>query len=295
MIRERHGGVLDFNAVKSDRPIAVAIPLAHEAGQRLTDPFFSEMITHLADEITRRGYAMFLRTALPPLGDWLGRLIKEQAPAAVIVIGQSTVDITLDAVASFYHPMVVWGGDLGSSYCTVGTDNVAGAVLAVEHLLSIGRRRIIFLGDPIAPEVRLRLEGYHTALERAGIAALEHIPTHLMEESAEETMRAVLSAHGRFDAIFAASDVIAIGAARAVLAAGMRVPEDVAIVGFDDIARAVHATPQITTVRQNLAQGAHLLVELACRRGDGEDTPSTFMVPELIVRESTVGSRPPGL
>jgi len=175
----------------------------------------------------------------------------------------------------------------------VGTDNVAGAVLAVEHLLSIGRRRIVFLGDPVAPEVRLRFEGYRAALERAGVAALEHIPAHLTEQSGDGVMRALLSIRGRFNAVFAASDVIALSAARGLMAAGMRVPEDVAIVGFDDIPMAASATPPITTVRQDVAQGASLLVDLACRRSAGEDTSSTFMVPQLIVRESTAGSRPP--
>jgi DNA-binding LacI/PurR family transcriptional regulator len=98
-----------------------------------------------------------------------------------------------------------------------------------------------------------------------------------------------------FDAVVAASDVIAMSAIRAITAAGLRVPDDVAVVGFDDISMASHANPPLTTVRQDLRTGARLLVELLFRRIDGEDTPSATMPAELIVRQSSVAvSTAPG-
>lgn len=89
--------------------ISVVIPLGHEAGQALTDPFFMEMIGYLADEITQRGYGMFLQKILPPMDDWLLRLIASQRTDGIIIIGQSTEHKAIEAAASNYQPLVVWG------------------------------------------------------------------------------------------------------------------------------------------------------------------------------------------
>jgi len=87
--------------------------------------------------------------------------------------------------------------------------------------------------------------------------------------------------------VFGATDVIALSAVRAITAAGMSVPRDVAVVGYDDIAFAAHGNPPLTTVRQDLQRGAHILIDLLFRRMAGEDTPSATMPAELVVREST--------
>jgi len=92
-----------------------------------------------------------------------------------------------------------------------------------------------------------------------------------------------------FDAVFASTDLIAISAIRAIRAAGLRVPEDVAVVGFDDIAVAAHTSPALTTVRQALAEGARPMVDLMVRRIGGEDTVSVTLPAELVIRETCGG------
>ena len=274
--------------------ITVVIPLGHEAGQPLTDPFFVEMLGYLADEITRRGYGVYLQKIVPPMDDWLPRLIAAHRSDGVIIIGQSTEHELIADVAAGYAPLVVWGGHAEApAYCTVGTDNVAGARLAVEHLIRLGRRRIVFCGDTAPPEIRLRHEGYQLALKsaRGGPEPLPVVPAHLTPDAAYEAMRAFLGARPRFDAVFAASDVIAISAIRALTAAGLRVPHDVAVVGYDDITLARHTNPTLTTVRQDLKRGAEAMVDLMVRRIGGEDAPSATMPAELIVRESCGGLR----
>jgi len=271
--------------------LSVAIPLGHEAGQALTDPFFVEMLGHLADEITQRGYGMFLQKILPPMDDWLQNLIASKRADGILVIGQSTEHAALQAAAANYRPLVVWGGHLErQAYCSVGTDNRGGGRVVVEHLLRTGRRRILFLGNPAIPEIRLRYEGYRDALAHgpAGTAPEAIVPAHLTADAAYEAMRAHLDAGKQFDAVFGATDIIALSAIRAITAAGRRVPHDVAVVGFDDIAMAAHFNPSLTTMRQDLARGARTLVDLLLRRLDGEDTPSATMPAELIVRESSV-------
>jgi DNA-binding LacI/PurR family transcriptional regulator len=291
LARER-GYVVNSTArnlrLQRTQAISVAIPLGHETSQPLTDPFFTEMLGHLADCITQRGYGMFLQKVLPPMDDWLRRLIASHKSDGIIVIGQSTEHAALEDVAAEYRPLVVWGGRLSQqSYCTVGTDNVAGAMAAVQHLIARGRRRIIFLGDPAVPEIGLRYQGFQLAHERAAQGGSRHVSAHLTAATAYEAMRAYIRSGEKFDAVFGATDVIALSAVRAVIGAGLSVPGDVAVVGYDDIAMAAHANPPLSTVRQDVQRGASLLVDALFRRMDGEDTPSATMPAELIVRESS--------
>lgn len=296
-LAERHGYVVNRAArsLRTSRTdtLTVAIPLAHERGQALTDPFFTAMLGQLADEITRRGLALHLEKFLPPMHDWLAKLIAARRSDGIIVIGQSTEHAALEQAAARYAPLVVWGGHLPKQrYCVVGTDNVGGGRMATEHLVKCGRRRIVFLGDPSIPEIRLRCDGYKLALERAarGHAPPRVIKAHMTPEAAHTAMRRFIDSRSEFDAVFAATDVIAISSMRALAASGYSVPGDVAVVGYDDIAMAAHVHPSLTTVRQDLARGASLLVDLLLRRIAGEATESVLLPAELVVRESSGGA-----
>jgi len=293
LARER-GYVVNSNAsnLRSRRTqtLSVVIPLRHETGQALSDPFFISMLGYLADEITQRGYGMFLKKVLPPMKNWLPLLIESQRADGIIVIGQSTEHAAIEAAAKVYRPLVVWGGHLQhQSYCTVGSDNVGGARAAVEHLIQAGRKRIAFMGDSKIPEMRLRHDGYRLALEQASRSAAEalQVPSHMTADAAYEAMRAYIRNGARFDAVFAASDVMAISAIRAIIASGLSVPKDVAVVGFDDISMAAYSNPPLSTVRQDLQHGAKVLVDLVLRRIEGEDAPSATMPAELVIRESS--------
>jgi DNA-binding LacI/PurR family transcriptional regulator len=296
-LAEKHGYVVNASArnlrTRRTQTLSVVIPLAHERGQSLTDPFFTDILGHLADEITRRGYGMYLQRLLPPMDDWLPKLIASHRADGIIVIGQSTEHAALQLAAQTYAPLVVWGGHLkNQSYCVVGTDNLNGARTATEHLLASGRRRIVFVGDPSIPEIRLRCDGYKAALKKApGSSAARILKAHMTPEAAYESMRKFIGEGQQFDAVFAATDVIAISSMRAIAASGLSIPGDVAVVGFDDIAMAAHVHPSLTTVRQDLARGSKLLVDLVLRRLAGEETPSTVMPGDLIVRESSASAK----
>jgi DNA-binding LacI/PurR family transcriptional regulator len=269
--------------------LSVVIPLAHEREQVLTDPFFANMLSHLADAITRRGYGMHLQKVLPPMQGWLQRIIAERRSDGIIVIGQSTEHETLQQAARTATPFVVWGGQLPKQrYCAVGTDNVQGGRLATQHLLAQGRRRILFLGDPAIPEIRLRCDGYEQALAQgpAGTAAPTIVKAHMTPDAASTAMQAWLKTGKPFDAVFAATDLIAISALRVLAASGLRVPDAVAVVGFDGLEMGAHVHPTLTTVQQDLAQGAELLVDLLLKRIAGIEVNSVTMPGTLIVRES---------
>jgi DNA-binding LacI/PurR family transcriptional regulator len=275
--------------LKKTRTIGVVIPLGHEVGQLISDPFFIELLGRLADEITARDYNVLLTKVARPAPGWQDRLIQSQKADGLIVIGQSDQHEALNAVARTYLPLVVWGAHLPSQlYCSVGSDNIGGARLAVEHLVQKGRRRIAFLGVPSLPEVGLRYDGYRRALAAAGIAEDPALlaPAHFTVDTAYDTVRGLIDSKVPFDAIFAVSDVIAIAAIKALNAAGLRVPDDVAVVGFDDITIAAYVNPPLTSVRQDLARGAKVMIDLLFRRMEGENTPSATMPAELVVRKS---------
>lgn len=275
--------------LKKTRTIGIVIPLGHESGQLISDPFFIELFGRLADEITARDYTVLLSKVARPEPGWQDRLIQSQRADGLLVIGQSDQHEALNNAARTRFPLVVWGARApGQLYCTVGSDNLAGGRLATEHLLRQGRRRIAFLGVGDLPEVALRRQGYLQALTAAGIAEDPQLmaAAHFTVDTAYETVRGLIDSGVGFDAVFAVSDVIAVAAMKALQAAGLRVPEDVAVVGFDDVAIAAYANPPLTTVRQDLGRGARLMVDLLFRRMEGEEAPPATMAPELVVRKS---------
>lgn len=296
-LAQTHGYVVNQSArslrLRKTDTIGVIIPLAHEAGQLISDPFLLEMVGRLADEITRRNYSVLLNKVIVTETGWLERIIQSHRADGLLLIGQSNQHDTLDAVAETYRPMVVWGAQLpGQRYCVVGSDNVEGGRLAVDHLAHGGRKRIAFFGPVDAPEAVQRLEGYRNGLAKAGLAfdpALVVSTPYTLEEAqcviADHLTRGVA-----VDAVFAFSDVIALAAIGALTEAGQAVPNDVAVVGFDDIVLARHSAPPLTTVRQDLAFGARAMVDLLFRRMVGEDAQSVLAPVELVVRGSSASA-----
>lgn len=185
--------------------------------------------------------------------------------------------------------MAVWGSKIeGQSYISVGSDNFQGGALATEHLIASGRRRIAFLGDDQLPEVAPRFAGYRHALEQHGLEfdTRLHARSHFLSEDAYRLTRAMLKKTDPPDGLFAASDVIAVGAIRALVEAGHRVPQDISLVGFDDIPLAAYSQPPLTTVRQDLGLAARLLVDRLLALIAGESVESVEMAVKLVVRES---------
>ena len=270
--------------------IGVVIPLGHETGQHISDPFFMTMLGSLADALTERGYDLLLSRVIPSSADWLDRIVDSGRTDGTIVIGQSDQSDTLDRVAARYRPLVVWGGRVeGQVHCSVGSDNRLGGELATAHLIERGCRRIAFFGDPRAREIAQRLEGCRTAMARAGLEdQLTIFPAHLVAEDAAPDISRFLSSNGeRPQGIVAASDIIAMTAIQALVEHDVAVPTEVRVVGYDDLPIAQQTVPRLTTIRQNLADGASHIVDLLLRRIAGEDTESVVMPPELIVRSST--------
>lgn len=294
-IARTHGYVVNQSArslrLRKTDTIGVIIPLAHEAGQLISDPFFLEMVGRLADEITRRNYAVLLHKVVVTETGWLERIIQAHRADGLLLIGQSNQHEVLNKVAQTYKPLVVWGAQLpGQAYCSVGSDNVAGGRMAVAHLAKAGRKRIAFLGATDAPEAAQRFEGYRQGLAEAGLPfhpGLVVAAPYTMEE-AHRAIADFLATGADFDAAFAFSDVIALAAIAALAAVGKTVPGDVAVVGFDDIVLARHSAPPLTTVRQDLEMAARTMVDRLFARMAGEPAGPVLSPVALIVRRSSV-------
>lgn len=275
--------------LRSTGAIGLALPLGHAKTQHLTDPFFLTLLGFLADALVVRGYDILLSRVIPEADDWLDRLLDSGRTDGLLLVGQSDQYDTIERVGARRPPLVVWGVNRpGQQHVAIGSDNVLGGRIAAEHLIAIGRRRLLFLGDPAPPEFADRQKGFFAAAQEAGLA-VEMLPTATDPDAVHHALRARLDKGTPPDGIFAVSDVAAMSALRALAEKGLDVPGDVAIIGYDDVTLASHTSPPLTTIRQDLALGATLMVDRLLRRIEGEDVGSALVPPELIVRGSTVG------
>ncbi len=267
--------------------IGVVIPLGHERHQHVSDPFFMTMLGALADLITESGHDLVLSRVIPDSDNWLVRIVDSGMLDGVLLIGQSDQFEAIERVAARYHPLVAWGQyQIGQKHCSVGLDNVAAGGLAANHLIAGGALRLAFLGDIRAVEIAARYKGFQAAANAAGIdAAL--LPIHLaIDDMGADITRQVALIEGRFDGVLAASDMIAMRTLRALADRSINVPRQVAVIGFDDLALAMHTVPRLTTIRQDIAKGAAAMIDKLFRRVAGEETEPAVMQPELIVRDS---------
>lgn len=268
--------------------IGIAIPLGHDQRQQVSDAFFMTLLGHLADALTERGYDLMLRRVIPEHDeDWLDRFIGSGMIDGVLVIGQSDQFDRIEDVADGYLPMVVWGNHAeGQRHCVVGTDNRLGGRLAVERLIAGGARHIYFLGDISAVEFAARYAGATDAARRLGVE-ITPLTSHLSSDRLEAEVAANLDrAFAPGDAIFAATDSLAMASLARLKVNGVAVPEQVLVIGFDDLPMASQTAPPLTTVRQDIRAGAFAMVDLLMRRLAGEVTESIVMPPRLVARKT---------
>ena len=183
-----------------------------------------------------------------------------------------------------------WGApDVNHPGVSIGSDNVLGGYQVTQHLLKKGYRKFAFVGEvtPSAPELKARFDGYSQALQESGLnpdamPQVDAISTEL--EGYNATCRILDKQQP--EAIVCASDLMAIGAIRAIREKGLKVPGDIAVVGYDNIPVSAFSTPPLTTVQQNTVLAGKLLVENLLKLINKEPVSDILMPPELIIRES---------
>ncbi|MEM7569476.1 MAG: substrate-binding domain-containing protein, partial [Pseudomonadota bacterium] len=280
---------LPVSLTGSQAKISLVIPPAQGREHMGDDPFFSALIGGITAAARASQCDVMLNHSVPrDVGD-LQNIMSGLGVDGALFLGQSDLHEGLNAVASQGHRFVVWGAELpGQLYCCVGSYNVRGGRRATEHLLRLGRKNIVFLGDTDEPEIRQRFDGYRYALDDAGVLyrgdLVFTVPFEI--ESSQSTLDQLLSQGVDFDGVFAASDLAAIGAIRALQRAGRRVPEDVSVIGYDDLALGRYVTPTLSTIRQDLQAAGRLMVAKLLSAHDTREALSERLEPELIVRES---------
>lgn len=269
--------------------LSVVIPPPQGRDRRVSDPFLLELLGALADAAIQHDCDLLISHIMP--ADEFGTLeiLEHRRTDGVIFLGQSTIHRHLNACADGGMPFVVWGAMLADQkYVTVGSDNRRGGERATRHLLRLGRRRIAFIGNTDAPEIALRFQGYREAMGEAGVPfdASLFVTADLGLDSGIEAIERLVDARTGVDAVVAASDLLALGVIQGARRRGLSVPQDLAVVGYDDIQLAAYASPALTTVRQNTTLGGRLLVRKLLQLLRGERATSECLPTELVVRES---------
>ena len=271
--------------------IAIVVPEPQAREPRVADPFFFELLAGISEAARTRNADLLVSHLSPSSEDDLEYALTTSRATGVIFIGQSSLHHAFNTLAKQDTRFVVWGADMpDADYCSVGSDNIMGGQRATSHLLRLGRKRILFLGDNEAPEMKQRFRGYKQALSNAGAEFQEDlfVPAFFDVHSAEAATHAIIDSGVEFDAVFAASDLIAIGAIRALTRAGRHVPTDVSVVGYDNIPASRLVTPPLTTIDQDAILAGRMLVsKLIDSRG--EKATSDRVQTSLMIRESCGG------
>jgi DNA-binding LacI/PurR family transcriptional regulator len=275
--------------IGAEGSIAVVTPNQRGRPLPLSHPFFLELLASIGEAARERDCDFTVSHVAPVNYEDLVTATTTGRSNGVIFLGQAMLHEEFNRLAETGAKFILWGAHIpGQKYRSIGSDNLLGGRRATLHIARLGRRRILFIGGS-DPEALQRRRGYLEALQEAG---LETDPRLICEvefelESADAAVMRLLRRGIAFDGIVAASDVIALGAIRALRRAGIEVPKDVSVVGYDDMLLSRLSTPTLSTIRQDTLRAGKLLVSSILDAGN-EDLP-TYLPTELIVRESCGG------
>jgi LacI family transcriptional regulator len=260
----------------------------------IANPFFSEITRGAEDAAHKAGYSMLLCNAMEdPVREVEAlRTLEAQRVDGIVLCSSRLSEEAFNAMLTRLPAVILVNREASSSELrSVCIDDEAGARSATQHLIRSGRRTIAFLaGPPASHSGRRRAQGYQRALSEAGVPvdpALSVVCTpHL--EGGYSAARQLLASHPEIDALLCYNDLVAVGALQACAAQGRRVPEDVAVVGCDDILLAGLVTPPLTTLRSDKRALGAEAVRLLLRKlaGCAEGCANVVLQPDLIVRAS---------
>lgn len=256
------------------------------------EPFSTELLKGISEAVEDTGYELLAYSGGLRRDDrvgWEQRYLSRLA--GTLIDGAILVTPTVVAPSGTV-PVVAVDPHRGPSGApTVDSDNLAGARAATEHLLALGHRRIAFLGGrPDLESARLREQGYREALEDAGIAvdpALMRVGGY-RPDLADSPAHELLSLPDRPSAVFAANDLSAIRTMEVATELGLRVPDDVSVVGFDNVPESVLASPPLTTVSQPIHEMGAAALRMVVDLLEGRPRDAHLRLPtDLVIRAST--------
>lgn len=260
----------------------------------LINPFFLSMLGSITRACAHHGYDLLV--SFQQLSDdWHADYQDSHKADGLILLGYGDyvqAKPKLQKLVEQGTKFVRWGSPVpGQSEISVGCDNWQGGRSMSEHLLSLGRKKIAFIGDVSdgSPEFADRYRGHAEALQKAGVKLdpkLQIDAVDSTEQVGYEAARQLLSSGKRFDAVFAASDLLAIGALRAMAEAGIAVPQQVSVVGFDNIPISNYSIPPLTTVSQDTTNAGEVLVDCLLKLIGEEQVENQVLPARVVVRKS---------
>jgi len=283
-LRSQHSGTLALLFFEDPAP-----------DDSLINPFFVSMLASITRACAQRGYDLLISFQQPNNHDWQASYEESKKADGIILLGYGDyLDYRerLKFMVERGTHFVRWGAAAPDQpEVSVGCDNFQGGRDIVRHLIARGARRIAFLGDATAssPEFLERHRGYCAAIAEAGgkVDAKLQAGAFSSEQSGFEAAATLLARKATFDAIFAASDLIAIGAIKALRERGLRVPDDVLVAGFDDIPLAGFVDPSLTTAQQDTKRAGIVLVDTLLKLIRDEPADNQVIPVSLVLRKST--------
>src|SRR5919204_755018 len=270
----------------------------------LQHPFFHEVLAGIKERLGAAGYDLLLFASEHP-GNGFGphsylKRCRHHHVDGTILMGLTAEDVEVQRLGRSSLPCVSVDVELEGEHTSwVCSDSSQGARLAVKHLRDLGHKRIAHIAGPIETTPAAdRLRGFQRSMQALGLSYFDELVVYgdYYYDSGREAMERLLALDERPTAVFAASDMMAMGAMRAVQAAGLSVPEDVAVVGFDDIQVAAVAHPPVTTIRRGKAELGALAAETLLHRMEAgangtEIDPKLTLPVSLVARQSTLGEQ----
>jgi DNA-binding LacI/PurR family transcriptional regulator len=290
---------------KGYRPSAVARSLVTKRTKtigvvvtRIADPFIAEVVNGIEEVANDHGYSVFLANsnANPDREVKVVHSFHERRVDGILVTASRVGALYMPLLAEMKVPTVLINNQHPGDFVhSVTIDNPAASRQATEHLISLGHKRIAYIGDQFGFQSDTeRFAGYRSALEVADIPFLPDLTVH-GDGKAEGGMRAMerlLTLPEPPTAVFCYNDMSALGALRAIHAHGLRVPDDISVVGFDDLFIALYSNPSLTTISQPMRQMGTMAMEILLKLFSGSNSKTNIKVQgQLIVRESTAPPR----
>jgi len=274
------------------RTDTIALVVSEPNDRVFGEPYFGAIVRGIGERLGASRFQLLLTMAGTDRDRArVATYLTEQHVDGVLLLSLHGHDDLVDTLDARGVPTVCGGRVVGATPgCVVDVDNRSGGRAAVEHLLGLGRRRLAVLTGPQdMTSGRYRLAGAREAVAAAGLddQGLFVGFGDYSERSGERAMRGVLAAGVPVDAVFASSDLMAVGALRVLRQAGLRVPEDVALVGFDDSPVCRHTDPELTSVHQPIEEMGAVMADLLLGRIAGEPVAAETVLPtRLVVRGS---------
>ena len=276
-------------SMKQSRTIAF-VTHAYHKDFSVADLFGLEIMGGISNGLAKQGYDMLVIHVDPQDTKWAHQYFDAGRVDGFILMTSSRKQSHMKALLEIGAPFIIWGvPQPNQKYCSVTGDNFNGGKLATEHLISLGRRKIGFIGGPdYELEVQHRLNGFRSALLEAG-RTMEHGLVEygdFSNTSGAEAMNRLLKQSPEIDAVFVNSDLMAIAAMDVIRGNGKSVPEDIAVVGYDDLSIAEHSHPPLTSIRQNIPLAGKLLAQNLIQYLSSGMVTNVSIPVELIIRQS---------